>query len=77
MEHEKTPPISPPRRTAPQLLTVEAVRSRLQCSRAMAYGLISGGALPSVRIGRALRVSEDDLAAFIACRRESTQSTDY
>ena len=78
LERKNTPSTSQARPAAPQLLTIEAVYQRLECSRSLAYGLCASGALPSIRITpRAVRVAEDDLAEFIASRRESIESTDY
>ena len=41
------------------------VMERLAISRAYAYELVTTGQLPCVRLGRALRVKESDLIAFI------------
>jgi excisionase family DNA binding protein len=47
------------------LLKPQDVAQRLKISRAMAYRLITLGELPSVRIGRIVRVREADLDEFI------------
>jgi excisionase family DNA binding protein len=51
-----------------RLLTVQQVIERLHLSRSSVYELISSGEIPSLKIGRARRVSEDDLDRFIAER---------
>jgi excisionase family DNA binding protein len=47
------------------LLKPQDVAQRLKISRAMAYKLLTIGELPSVRIGRIVRVLESDLEAYI------------
>ena len=47
------------------LLKPQDVALRLKISRAMAYRLLTTGELPSVRIGRIVRVRETDLEAYI------------
>ena len=46
-------------------LTVADVAHRLGMSRRVAYELLQGGRIPSFRVGRAIRVKPEDLAAFI------------
>jgi integrase len=58
---------------APAVLTVKQVAARLQLSTAVVYRQVEIGALGHVRIGNAIRVTEADLAAFIA--RAATGST--
>jgi excisionase family DNA binding protein len=54
-----------------RLLKIGEVAERLAIGRSLAYGLVSSGAIRSVRVTeRAVRVSEEDLAAFITRRRE-------
>jgi excisionase family DNA binding protein len=48
------------------LLTVPEVARELRVTGAHVYVLIAEGLLRSVRIGRAVRVEEDALRAFIA-----------
>jgi excisionase family DNA binding protein len=48
-----------------QLLTVSEVAARLSLVPPTVYRLIWRGALPSVRIGRAVRVRCGDVRAFI------------
>lgn len=50
----------------PSLLTPIQVSQCLQISRALSYRLLRDGELPSVRIGRVVRVKPTDLQAFIA-----------
>ena len=52
--------------TAPRLLTVAEVCDRLKLGRTTVYLLIADGRLPSFRVGRARRIPEDALAAFVA-----------
>ena len=49
----------------PALLKPEDIAQRLNISRAMAYKLTATGELPTVRIGRIVRVREADLEAYI------------
>ena len=49
----------------PRLLTASQVADVLQISRSMAYGLIQRGDIPSIHLGRAVRVRPADLNAFI------------
>ncbi len=51
-----------------ELLHVALVADRLGLSRAQVYRLISKGKMPSVRIGRAVRVPRDLLEEWIASR---------
>jgi excisionase family DNA binding protein len=46
-------------------MTVEEVRVQLNIGRTLVYQLIWSGALPVVRIGRALRVRGADLDAYV------------
>ncbi len=48
------------------LLRGEDVARILNCSKAFAFQLIRQGRLPAVHIGRAVRVRQEDLDAFIA-----------
>lgn len=48
------------------LLRVEEVARRLQIGRTKAYELIDTRELPSVRIGRAVRVTVAELHAYVA-----------
>ena len=50
------------------LLTVEEVAQMLRLSRAKAYALTASGELPSVRLGRSVRVRRDRLEAWLDAR---------
>jgi excisionase family DNA binding protein len=50
------------------LLTVTEVARRLSLGRATTYQLVRRGELPSVRVGRAVRVPVHALEAWIAAR---------
>lgn len=47
------------------LLTASDLAKRLKISKPFAYRLIQTGSIPSVRIGRCVRVREEDLDAYI------------
>lgn len=51
-----------------QLLTVPEVAARLQLSRTHTYLLIERGDIATVRIGRAVRITEKALADFVEVR---------
>jgi excisionase family DNA binding protein len=59
---------------ADQLRTIPQVMERLQLGRTSVYTLIRSGQLASVRIGRARRVPEAALEAFIAARQAEEAS---
>ena len=48
-----------------QLLTVPETARLLRISRNLAYELVARGELPSVRLGRAIRIPRDELRAAI------------
>jgi excisionase family DNA binding protein len=50
---------------APRLLRLEEAADRLAISRSMAWKIIALGELRSLRIGRAVRVRQADLEAYI------------
>ncbi len=50
---------------AGRLLRIEDIADRLAVSRSMAWKLIAHGQLRSLRIGRAVRVRQADLDAYI------------
>ena len=60
-----------PRRDAARLLTVQQVAENLQLSTKTIGRKIKAGELPAHRLGRLLRVSEDDLRLFKLQRRTS------
>ena len=49
----------------PVLLTVEECARLLRISRGKAYAMASSGELPTVRLGRTLRVRRDRLDAWL------------
>lgn len=48
------------------LLHVQQAAELLQISRSQVYAMIARGDLPSIRIGRAVRIPSDALAAWVA-----------
>lgn len=48
-----------------QMLKAPQVAEILNISRAFAYKLINQGDIPSVKIGKSVRVRQEDLEAFI------------
>ena len=54
--------------TPPQLMRVTEVAKKLCVSRSMAYKLVQQGDLPSVRIGKSVRVRPIDLQNYIESR---------
>jgi len=50
----------------PSLLTIEMVSNRTAMSRSALYREIATGRLKGLKIGKSLRISEQDLQAFIA-----------
>lgn len=55
--------------TAPAVLTVQEAARLLRISRGAAYEAIRTGAIPSVRIGRTLRVPRQALNQMLAERQ--------
>lgn len=51
------------------LKTVEQVAELLQVNKHTVYRLVRTKQLPTVKIGTAIRISDDDLAAYIARQR--------
>lgn len=51
---------------AGRLLRIDEVAERLAVSRSMAWKLVTYGQLPSLRIGRSVRVRPADLEGYIA-----------
>ena len=49
-----------------RLLRIEDIANSLSVSRSMAWKLVAHGQLRSLRIGRAVRVRQADLEAYIA-----------
>jgi excisionase family DNA binding protein len=56
-------------KTLPTLLTVQQAADQLQFSGDAIYRLIHSGALTACRLGGAIRISQDDLNAFIKAGR--------
>ena len=46
------------------LLKIPELRRRLSCSRSTAYSLLASGVLPTVRLGRGLRVPQSAVDAL-------------
>ena len=57
--------------TLPRLLSIETVAATVDVSPKTVRRWISAGELPVHRLGRQLRISEADLAVFIARSRSS------
>jgi excisionase family DNA binding protein len=55
----------------PQLHALGVVSARTSLSRSALYREIKSGRLRALKVGKSLRVSEDDLQAFIASLREA------
>lgn len=54
------------KKTGLRLLRLPEAAERLAVGRSTLYEMIGRGELPTVKIGRAVRVSEEELNAFIA-----------
>lgn len=61
---------APTRAASPLLLTVPEVAATLQCGRTYVYALISGGELPTIKLGRLTRIPAAAIHAFVARRLE-------
>lgn len=62
----KTPKLAKPELApAPRLLTIKDVAERLQVSGRTINRVVANGDLTVIRIGRAVRVSEEALKAFL------------
>lgn len=59
----------------PKVLKISEVADALQLSRPMAYRMAQRGELPCVRIGRSVRVLEDDLAQWLRERSKAAPAT--
>lgn len=57
----------------PWLLTVEQVAALLQISESITYRLVARGELPSIKIGRAIRIVPDSLKRWITEREQAQQ----
>lgn len=58
------------------LLTAQEAAKLLTVSPRTVWALTKAGALPSIRIGRSVRYSRQDIEAFIAARRTTTRKAD-
>ena len=58
-------------KNVPKFFTIEQVAERLDVSPRTVRRWITAGALPVHRFGRLVRVSETDLAAFLALNRDA------
>jgi excisionase family DNA binding protein len=54
-----------PKQVINRLLTGSEIASILNVSKAFAYQLMRNGEIPTVRLGRAVRVRPEDLQAFV------------
>ena len=54
-----------------ELLTVREIAKGLKLSTTFVWREIKAGALPTIRLGRSVRVTRADLDAYIKARRES------
>ena len=61
----RRPPMAPPGGASPPLLTFVDVAEQLQVSPRTVRRLADAGALPVIRIGRAVRIAAADLAAYL------------
>jgi excisionase family DNA binding protein len=52
-----------------QLLTVLQLQKRLQIGKSKAYSLLATRSIPSIRIGRCLRIRKSDLDRYISDNR--------
>jgi excisionase family DNA binding protein len=52
-----------------EFMKVPEVAKTLRIARSRAYELVAGGEIPSVRIGRSVRVSRRDLERWLEGRR--------
>ena len=48
-----------------KFLTVAEVAAMMRVSKMTVYRLVHGGELPAVRVGRAFRVTEDDVNEYL------------
>lgn len=73
MTDEFSPSAIPSKRSNQRLrfLTVDDIAERLNVSTKTVRRRIKAGALPVHRIGRLVRVSEADFAAFLALQRDA------
>ncbi len=58
----------------PLMLTVREVAQILRIGRNEAYAAVADGSLPSVRIGRSIRIPRNSLAALLGTARDAPRS---
>jgi excisionase family DNA binding protein len=58
--------------TLPQLHTLTTVGERTSLSRSALYREIKAGRLQGLKVGKALRISEDELRRYIAALEKET-----
>jgi excisionase family DNA binding protein len=59
------------RRPAAKLRTIDETADLFNTSTRTVRRLIESGALPAHRLGRLVRISDDDIAAFLAANRSA------
>lgn len=57
-----------------ELLTIKDIMRILKISRAVAYHYVSIGAIPSVRLGRGIRIESAAITEFIKKQKEARHS---
>jgi len=60
-----SPPATTPTPASPKMLTVDQVAEATEYAPSYVYELIRRRVLPAVRVGKYVRVTEHDLAAFV------------
>lgn len=65
MDHEDAMTMTASATNSQQLMTIEEVASDLRISRAKAYGMAASGELPTIRLGRSVRVRRDRLMSWL------------
>ena len=52
-----------------EFLTISQIQQRLQIGRSTAYSLVATRSIPSIRVGKCLRIRRSDLERFIEDNR--------
>ena len=60
----------------PPILTVQEAAAYLRIGRTATYEAVRTGAIPSVRLGRLVRIPRDALLAWLAAGNNSSTTTD-
>ena len=60
-----------------RFVTAIEISKLLRISRALAYRIISQGQIPSIRIGKVVRVKSDDLQKFIDQNMSPAQQVQF